>query len=232
MTAAGLTPDPWQQKLLRSSSSRLLLLCARQSGKSQAAAAVALLTALLQPGSLTLLLSPSERQSGELFADKLLRLYEVAGRPLRATKTALQLTVSNGSRVVALPGKEGTIRGYSGVALLIVDEAARVPDDLYRAVRPMLAVSKGRLLALSTPFGKRGWFWEAWESKARWERVRIEASQCPRLTAEFLAEERQAMGPRWYQQEYLCSFEETAGAVFSHADIMAAISPVEPLRLF
>jgi hypothetical protein len=44
--------------------------------------------------------------------------------------------------------------------LVIVDEAARVPDDLYRAVRPMLAVSQGRLIALSTPFGQRGWFYD------------------------------------------------------------------------
>ena len=63
--------------------------------------------------------------------------------------------MANGSRLVALPGREETIRSYSGVRLLILDEASRVPDDLYRAVRPMLAVSHGRLVALSTPFGQR-----------------------------------------------------------------------------
>ena len=124
----------------------MLLLCSRQSGKSQVAAAIALQTALTMPGSLTLLLSPSERQSGELFTDKLLKLYDSIDRPVKATKlTALQLTLANGGRIVALPGAEGTIRGYSGVALLIVDEAARVPDALYFAIRPMLAVSRGRV---------------------------------------------------------------------------------------
>src|SRR5947209_6815711 len=72
MTRAGLTPDPWQEKLLRSSSSRLLLLCSRQAGKSQTAAALALKTALLEPPALILVLSPTLRQSGELFRDKLL----------------------------------------------------------------------------------------------------------------------------------------------------------------
>jgi len=52
---------------------------------------------------------------------------------------------------VSLPGDEGTVRGFSGVSLLVIDEAARVADPLYFAVRPMLAVSQGRLVALDTP---------------------------------------------------------------------------------
>jgi hypothetical protein len=51
---------------------------------------------------------------------------------------------------------EATIRGFSGVAPLIVDEASRVSDELYQAIRPMLAASGGEILLLSTPFGKRG----------------------------------------------------------------------------
>jgi hypothetical protein len=211
----------------------LLLLCSRQAGKSLTAAALAVQTALLMPGSLTLLLSPSERQSGELFRDKVERLYNGLGRPVGTTaKTALTMTLANGSRVVSLPGAEGTIRGYSGVALLVIDEAARVPDPLYYAVRPMLAVSKGRLVCLSTPFGKRGWFFEEWIGNSPWERVRITADQCPRIPAAFLAEERLALGDRWYRQEYECSFEDTVDAVFAHADIHAALSDdVEPLFL-
>ena len=68
-----------------------------------------------------------------------------------------QLKLANGSRILCLPGKEETVRCFSP-SLLIIDEASRVPDDLYRSVRPMLAVSKGRLIALSTYFGQRGWF--------------------------------------------------------------------------
>jgi hypothetical protein len=226
-----MAPDAWQTACLRSTSSRLLLLCARQTGKSQTAAALALHTALLVPGSLTLLLSPTERQSGELFRDKVLRLYDGLGRPVStASETALTMTLANGSRVVSLPGEEGTIRGYSGVALLVIDEAARVPDALYYAVRPMLAVSRGRLVALSTPFGKRGWFYEAWGGPAGWERVRITAGECPRITPEFLTEERQALGPAWYAQEYECLFRDAVDAVFTSADIHAALSDeVEPL---
>jgi hypothetical protein len=113
---------------------------------------------------------------------------------------------------------------------LVIDEAARVADSLYYAVRPMLAVSRGRLVALSTPFGKRGWYHDEWYSEGEWERVKITADQCSRISAEFLAEERRALGERWYRQEYLCSFEDAIDAVFSWADIQAAMSDeVKPL---
>ena len=153
------------------------------------------------------------------------------GRPVPAVReTALQLELANGSRVVSLPGTEGTVRGFSRVALLVIDEAARVSDPLYYAVRPMLAVSRGRLVALSTPFGQRGWFHAEWTGQGDWERVCVTADQVPRITREFLAEERRALGDRWYAQEYQCSFESTVDAVFDYRDIQAALSDeVKPL---
>ena len=140
--------------------------------------------------------------------------------------------LANGSRIVSLPGDEKNIRGFSGVSLLIVDEASRVDDALYYAVRPMLAVSQGRMVCLSTPFGKRGWFYDAWAGGDSWDRYRIVADECPRITLDFLEEERRALGPRWFAQEYQCSFEDTVDAVFASEDIMAALSDdVDPLLL-
>jgi hypothetical protein len=222
MTAAGMTPDPWQTDLLRCSDKRLLLLCGRQSGKSQAAAAVALREALLRPRSLVLLLSPSQRQSGELFKDKLLPLYNALGRPVPTVQeSALTMQLANGSRIVSLPGEEGTIRCYSGVRLLVVDEAARVPDALYFSVRPMLAVSRGRLIVASTPFGRRGFFYDEWRSDHSWKRIRVKTTECPRIPTAFLVEERKALGPKWFAQEYETSFEDMIGSLFSQEDIDA-----------
>src|SRR5262249_37313478 len=168
-------------------------------------------------------LSPTQRQSGELHRDKVLKLYNALGRPVAtAAETASSLTLANGSRVIALPGDEETIRGYSGVTTLIVDEASRVTDALYLSVRPMLAVSQGRLVCLSTPFGRRGWFFETWHGEERWERVKITADQCPRIPPEFLEEELKALGERWYRQEYLCSFRETVDSGFTWDDVQAA----------
>jgi hypothetical protein len=233
LTRAGVTPDSWQKDLLRSSSDRFLLLCSRQAGKSTVAAALALRTALLNPG-LILLLSPTQRQSGELFKDKFLRLYRDLGKPVAVVQqSALTMELANGARVVSLPGDEGTIRGYSSVKCLIVDEAARVEDALYTTVRPMLAVSRGRLVALSTPWGKRGWFFEEWTGRGGgWERIKVTADRCPRITPEFLAEERRALGERWYRQEYGCEFCEAVDAVFLQDDIEAMVCPdIAPLRL-
>src|SRR5262245_47546329 len=230
MTRANLKPDGWQHQVLASRMAQILLLCSRQAGKSTVASALAVRAALMQPEALVLVLSPSLRQSGELFR-KVLNHFNALNRPVPVkSESALRIEFANGSRVISLPGDEGTIRGFSGVTLLIIDEAARVLDDLYCAVRPMLAVSQGKLIALSTPFGQRGWFFEAWRSTEEWERIQVPADQCPRISPEFLAAERRVLGERWFRQEYMCSFEDTIDAVFSYADIQAAMSDdVEPL---
>jgi hypothetical protein len=226
----GLEPDPWQEDLLRSTSERVLLNCCRQSGKSTMTAVIALHRALYHPGSLILCLAPALRQSQELFS-KIAGFYRDLGRPVSAVaERKLSLELENRSRIITLPGSEKTVRGFSGAALLVVDEAARVDDPLYYAIRPMLAVSGGSLMMLSTPFGKRGAFFEEWTGGVGWERYEVPASRCPRISEAFLEEERRALPHRVYRQEYECSFEETDDQVFSFEDVAAAMSPdVMPL---
>jgi hypothetical protein len=226
----GLEPDPWQERLLRSSADRVLLNCCRQSGKSTMTGLIALHRALYHPGSLLLCLAPALRQSQELFG-KVLGFYRDLDRPIAPqAERKLSLELENGSRIVTLPGSDRTIRGFSGVSLLILDEASRVADELYFAVRPMLAVSGGSLMMLTTPHGRRGVFFEEWSEGAGWDRYRVPASECPRISAEFLEEEREAL-PSWvYRQEYECSFEETEDQVFSHEMVERAVTPeVTPL---
>lgn len=215
LLAQRLTPDPWQRALLFQPQRQVLLNCSRQSGKSSVAAVLAVHTAVFQPGSLILLVSPSLRQSTELFR-KVLGGYRALGRPIpvqSASQTRLEL--AHGSRIVSLPGREETVRSFSNVALLLLDEAARVPDDLYRSLRPMLAVSQGRLVCLSTPFGKHGFFYREWTNPhAAWQRVEVSWRQCPRITPAFIEAERQALGDSWVRQEYECSFEALEGLVY------------------
>jgi hypothetical protein len=219
-----LMPDPWQEDLLRSASERVLLNCCRQGGKSTMTAVIALHRALYHPGSLILCLAPALRQSRELFG-KVLGFYRDLERPVSPqAERKLSLELENRSRIITLPGSEKTVRGFSGAALLIVDEAARVEDSLYYAVRPMLAVSGGSLMMLSTPFGKRGAFFEEWTNGIGWERYEVPASRCPRISEAFLEEERRSLPRRVYRQEYECSFEETDDQVFSFEDVAAAIS--------
>jgi hypothetical protein len=233
----GTPADPWQADILRSTARELLLLCSRQSGKSTTVGGLAAWTAKYLPGSLTLCLSPSQRQSGELFRKVKLGLaaLDVAGEDL-PEDNALSVQLANRSRVVSLPGKEATIRGFSGATLILVDEASRVPDPLYYAIRPMLAVSGGRIALLSTPWGKRGFFHQEWtEGGSAWHRVKVTAEQCPRISRAWLADERAKRGDWWYRQEYGCEFVETEDQVFSYEDVMGALSadvaPLFPLEV-
>lgn len=222
----GIGPDPWQGAVLRSPARQLILNCSRQSGKSTVTACLAAHTALYEPGAPVLLLSPSLRQSSELF-----RKVKAGLRALGAaavdltTDNALSVELASGSRIVSLPGKEAGIRGFSGVRLLIVDEAARVADDLYYAIRPMLATSGGRIALLSTPFGKRGFFHQEWTDGGQdWARFMVTAEECPRIPPDWLAAERRRIPDWWYQQEYCCVFKETADQVFAYEDVQAALA--------
>src|ERR1035438_5310064 len=203
----GFAPDAAQERALTTRSQRVVLNCTRQWGKSTVTAAKAVHQAYTVAGSLTLVVSPSSRQTGEFLrkAEEFVRRLKLAVKGDGDNEMSLWLP--NRSRIVGVPGSESTVRGFSAVSLLLVDEAARVDDDMYLAVRPMLAVSNGTLWLMSTPFGKRGFFYETWAGGgAEWERVRVPADECPRIGRTFLEEERRTMGERWYHQEYQCEF--------------------------
>jgi phage FluMu gp28-like protein len=229
----GFPADSLQARVLETQSKRGILNCTRQWGKSTVTAAKAVHQAFHEAGSLTLVVSPCARQSGE-FIRKTAALAAKAGiRTKGDGDNAISLVFPNQSRIVGLPGSEATIRGFSAVSLLLVDEASRVSDDLYRAIRPMLAVSGGALWLMSTPLGKQGFFYETWEhGGAEWERIRAPATDCPRIRREFLEEERAAMGERWFRREYLCEFGDSVSTVFSRGLLdMAITSEIEPLRI-
>lgn len=210
----------------------MILLCSRQSGKSTITSLLALHEALYNDGALILLLAPALRQSQELFLKLKSALNTLPSLPVPiAEESALRIEFANASRIICLPGKEQTIRGFSGVSLLVVDEAARVADALYASIRPMLAVSGGRIVLLSTPFGKRGFFHQEWtEGGKDWHRAKITAYDCPRIPSEWLDQERRAIGSWWFNQEYLCEFVDAIDQVFATEDIMRALdASVKPL---
>jgi hypothetical protein len=228
----GLTLDPWQATLIREQPKRALLLRSRQSGKSTATALLALHVAIFQPGALILLLSPSQRQSAELFRTVMLYHGKLASAPELTAESLLRAEFANGSRIIALPGSgEGkTVRGYAAVKLAVVDEAARCEDSLFSVVRPMLGTSDGSLIMLSTPAGRRGEFHRAWVEGEGWTRVRIPASQCPRLSKEFLVEELRELGPLRYSEEYELALLEPDESVFPTTMIERAFThEIRPL---
>ena len=224
MRVAGMPPDPWQAKILRNRYPRLILNCARQSGKSTVLACHALHEMLYYAPALVLVLGPSERQSKELIRtiNSIRQCMGVSVDPERQSMTSMEFL--SGSRIVALPSTEKNIRGLAAVKLLVLDEAARIADEIYHAVKPMLQISRGRLALLSTPFGKRGFFHKEWTEGEAWERIQVTAPECSRYTSEALELERRSVPDNWFRQEYMCEFADTDDAVFRFDDVNAAMS--------
>lgn len=222
---AGLELDPWQCRFVRSRADRVLVNCSRQSGKSTTTSVLAVHTALYKENSTTLLLSPSLRQSSLLFR-KCMEIYRALDKPIAPeAESALRLQLENGSQIVSLPGKEGTVRGFSAIDLLIIDEASRVEESLYVSVRPMLAVSGGRLITLSTPNGTVGWWYETYKNRDQWEYFEVTAYDCPRISKEFLEEEKRNIGEYFFSAEYMCKFNDAQTSAFRSEDVECIVKP-------
>jgi phage terminase large subunit len=225
----GIEPDVWQKTVLNSTSKRILLNCSRQSGKSTITAITALHHALYTSNALVLVVSHTLQQAKETFR-KIDRFYQQLERPVPATaETVDRLELANKSRILSLSGQHpNSLRGFSSPTLLIIDEAAQVRDETYEeALRPMLAASNGRIVLLSTPHGKRGFFYRAWEDGSTWLTVKINAHECPRISKEFLEEEKKGKPDRLFKQEYFNFFAEVVSSVFRLEDIEAAFNHPE-----
>src|SRR6266446_2752646 len=223
-------PDEQQMAVLRGGK-RGILNCTRQFGKTTVAALKAVHRAYSEPGSLTLLLSPSGRQSGE-FIRKAKEFVRRLGIPVRGDgDNKASVLFPNGSRIIGLPESAAKVRGFSNVSLLMFDEASRVTDETYLTMRPTLAASDGDLWLMSTPNGKRGFLYEEWaHGGPAWERILATGPDCSRLEKRFLEEER-AKSERHYRQEYLCEFVEREGAAFSQESIDKAFQDFEPMKI-
>jgi len=222
--AFNMKPDEWQSSLLDNFPQESLLLCSRQSGKSTVSATLALHQAAFKKDSLVLIVSKAYRQAEELLRKVKVGIPFVSSILAVVKENQSEIELDNGSRILSLPGREDTIRAYSAVSLIIIDEASRVGEELYNSVRPMLAISRGKVLALTTPFGKQGWFHKAWVEDDDWFKIKITASDCPRISDDFINTEMKRMGEWWVKQEYFCEFVDNETQLFSYDDIIKCIT--------
>ena len=220
----GVKLDAKQTALLRSDSRRVILNCCRQWGKSTVTAVKAVHCAIFQPGSLTVVVSPSARQSAE-FVLKVRMLAARASERVRGDgENRASAVFTNGSRVAGLPASEDTTRGFSGATLLIVDEASRVKDSLYFAMLPILSTTGstgdkpgqgGEVWLLSTPNGRTGFFWKTWNECDDWFRLQVTADESPRVNRKVLAEHKKIFSGDLFRQEYMCEFLAGDDALFN-----------------
>jgi hypothetical protein len=225
----GAELDPWQARALSTESRRLCINVHRQGGKSFTMSLLGAHEALFFPQSLTLIVSPSESQS-LLLMRAAKQVLERSGLETQPTTFPHQgFHIDGGGDVVALPGVSATTRGYSACTLLLVDEAAQVKEADYKAVRPFLATTNGREVMASTPFGARGFFWETCEGPKKrprdgYEYFKALGKDCPRISAEFLEEERRSLGEWYFRQEYEGVFCDVESGVFNPDAILEAMS--------
>lgn len=132
------------------------------------------------------------------------------------TKTTVKL--KNGSINYALPaGKSGIYLRTYALDFLNVDEAAYVPDPVYNAIRPMIAVARKKGLGwetfLSTPFGNGGFFHDACfnDDFRHWYKS---SEDCDRVDKKFLSDERKRLSKLEYAQEYLGQFVDEFQQLF------------------
>ncbi|HEU0121828.1 MAG TPA: terminase family protein [Bryobacteraceae bacterium] len=224
-------PDPHQAELMTTSAPRVLHLAARQTGKSTAAAVRAVYEALHHDNATILLAGPTGRQSGQIMTKARAisrRLGQISGGPPPGCDG---FRLANGSHILSLPDNDDTIRGFSAPRLIIVDEAAFASTELITALQPMLAVSNGTMILLSTPNGQSGYFYEKWhESNGPWRRILCKADDCTRIRPETLEQMRQTLTASEYDQEFNCAFLAPAGQFISRELFHRALSPdVKPL---
>jgi hypothetical protein len=202
----GIKPTRWQQVFLRApGGASLLALTARQVGKTTTAAAAMAHTALFRPGSLSVVACPAQRQSAEAVRRVRDDVLKAGGKFTAVNVYGLEL--NNGSRVLALPGSDDSIRGLTVDAWIIADEAARLSNDLISALRPMRARRpQARFAMLSTAWSRTDPFWMAWESDdPAWIRLKATADMpgMVEFAPGFLESERRALGEEAYKREYL-----------------------------
>ena len=205
ITKPWLTLDPWQKDLIKSKGDGVVI-SGRQCGKSTATSILAAKTALNNPDEFILIGAYVIDQAQLIFRKIHEYILEKAPNKIRGHATLNFLELKNGSKILCRPiGDTGAgMRGYSAT-MLIIDEAAFVPDRAWEAIEPVISVTKGRTILLSTPQGKRGFFYKATINK-NYKKFYVSARDCPRHTKKFLDQKQSEMSPVAFATEYLGEF--------------------------
>ena len=206
--------DEWQKKVLETEGN-ICLRSGRQVGKSLIISMKAAEYAVKNPKQTILVIASVERQAFLLF-DKILAYlmdnYKSYIKKGKHKPTKHKIELNNGSIIYSLPtGMSGYgIRGFT-VNLLIADEAAFIPEDVWPAVTPMLAATKGKLILLSTPQGKytpdgKERYYYSCYNNPDFKSFHISSEDCSRIDQDFLKREKERMTKLQYAQEYLGEF--------------------------
>lgn len=203
---AGIAVDTWQKGVMETTDERSVYLCSRQVGKSTVAVLAALHWAVHKPGSHITLVAPSEEQARAL-VERIETLHADLGDVPELSVSTNRYTASfeNGA-LIRMLGGGGDWTGYAETDLIVIDDAAAVAEN---AATSLLTPTQARVIALSTPADRSGWFFDTWHGagdKSTWHRVEVSPQDCPRLTQEFLDRELRSIGQERFAIEYGLQF--------------------------
>jgi len=216
-------PFPYQADFLMSQSKRIAFRSGRQVGKTTICAVKAIHHAVIKEKRVVVILSPTQRQSSLMFRKVRAYCQHNILKPLIVQESQTMIMFNNGSEIHSLPGNNpDTIRGFSPT-LLIIDEAAFVKDEVFVAAEPSLAATGGSMILTSTPFGKRGRFYNAFNPNSLYEKYHIPSKRCPLITEEFLNSEKAVKTELEFEQEYGGEFMEEMDTYFPRTLVMSVI---------
>ena len=209
-----------------SEAQRIAFRSGRQVGKTTTTAIKAIHHAINGNNRQVLILSPTMRQSSLMF--RKIRAY--CQHPMIKEKIVSEsqtmIIFDNHSEIHSLPGNNpDTVRGFSPT-LLIIDEAAFVKDDVYVAVEPSLAATNGQMILISTPFGKRGRFYQAFGDDT-FEKYHVRSIDSPLITESFLSGQISSKTELEYKQEYEGEFLEEQDTYFPRELVLNCIQEYE-----
>ena len=200
--------DKWQQEVMNTEGN-LVLRSGRQVGKSTVIALKAAKYALEHPNKLVMVISKTERQAGLLFMKILMNIHEIAPKQIMKGKnrpTKSKISLYNKSVIHCLPaGDTGYgIMGFT-IDLLIADEAAFIPEEVWVSIVPALAITRGKIWLLSTPKLKEGYYYRCFKDPT-FTAFHTSSEDCPRKDEAFLEYQKSWMTKAQYSQMYLGEF--------------------------
>lgn len=174
LQSIGFNAFLWQRIVASTSATRIILLCSRQAGKSTIVSSIPCHTAKYQSGSLNIVIAPTEDQAKEdILKIKDFIAHDPTYPHLKRDGSDI-IALDNGSRIIVVVATDRGARGYSRPRTVVLDEASRIPDVVYKSgVVPMMNNNpKGKVFMLSTPFGRTGFFYDTWTRQSRrWQKI-------------------------------------------------------------
>ncbi|MDW8360058.1 MAG: terminase family protein [Candidatus Caldarchaeum sp.] len=230
----------WQRRFIDDDSRFRIMLKPRGVGATFTVALEALTRAFTKPASTTILLSYSLRQSLEIFrhVKQVLDRLSASSFQHRGTTYCLAYSsgeraavLANGSRIVSLPNNPDTLRGYRADAVY-VDEAALFRDDfkVRTAVMFTTVARQGRIALVSTPKGRRGWFYRAWTGEEGWSKHLVSYTQAPHITQADITQLRSVMTDLEWRQEMECEFLDEVNAFIPYEKILSCVEDYQPSK--